>query len=194
MSRSKEFDRYEVLREAIPVFAHHGYAGTSTGELLEAMGISRQSMYDTFGGKRNLYIQALKQHLHEVTRERIAILVSSQSPRVRLDTLLAHAIECALQQANGNCLNIGAICEFGCSDQEVGVASAAANEQLVAAVQACLREAAESGQLQKQVRPDEASHFVTANLCAIELVARGGGAHAHLQGIATLLMLSLFTV
>jgi AcrR family transcriptional regulator len=41
-----------ALKAAIRVFSDHGYKGTSTDALLEAMGISRQSMYDTFGDKR----------------------------------------------------------------------------------------------------------------------------------------------
>jgi AcrR family transcriptional regulator len=37
----------------------HGYEGTSTDTLLKAMGISRQSVYDTFGDKWQLYQEAL---------------------------------------------------------------------------------------------------------------------------------------
>ena len=60
MARPREFDREDVLEEAIKVFADHGFGGTSTDVLLKAMGISRQSMYDTFGGKRQLYLEALQ--------------------------------------------------------------------------------------------------------------------------------------
>ncbi|MGO8484962.1 TetR family transcriptional regulator, partial [Rhizobium leguminosarum] len=49
MARHKEFDRDTALHAAIGVFSEHGYEVTSTEELLTAMKISRQSMYDTFG-------------------------------------------------------------------------------------------------------------------------------------------------
>jgi AcrR family transcriptional regulator len=52
MARHKEFDRDLALGAAINVFSEHGYEGTSTDQLLTAMKISRQSMYDTFGDKR----------------------------------------------------------------------------------------------------------------------------------------------
>jgi TetR/AcrR family transcriptional repressor of nem operon len=49
MARTKEFDEERALDAAIGVFAGHGYEGSSTGMLLEAMGIGRQSLYDTYG-------------------------------------------------------------------------------------------------------------------------------------------------
>lgn len=62
MARHKEFDRDNALHAAIGVFSEHGYEGTSTDELLRAMKISRQSMYDTFGDKRGLYLEALERY------------------------------------------------------------------------------------------------------------------------------------
>ena len=62
MARHKEFDRDTALHAAIGMFSEHGYEGTSTDRLLTAMKISRQSMYDTFGDKRSLYLEALKRY------------------------------------------------------------------------------------------------------------------------------------
>ena len=63
MARHKEFDRDTALHAAIGVFSEHGYEGTSTGELLTAMKISRQSMYDSFGDKRHLYLEAFRRYV-----------------------------------------------------------------------------------------------------------------------------------
>ncbi|NWE37322.1 TetR/AcrR family transcriptional regulator, partial [Pseudomonas gingeri] len=49
MARPRAFDRDQVLREAIRVFCDKGFAAASTEELMQAMGLSRQSMYNTFG-------------------------------------------------------------------------------------------------------------------------------------------------
>ena len=62
MARHKEFDLDTALTAAIHVFSQHGYEGTSTDDLLMAMKISRQSMYDTFGDKRRLYLEALERY------------------------------------------------------------------------------------------------------------------------------------
>ena len=52
MARPKEFESEAALKKAIGVFSEHGYEGTSTDALVQAMGIGRQSLYDTFGDKR----------------------------------------------------------------------------------------------------------------------------------------------
>jgi len=48
MGRTKEFDRETALKEAIPVFANYGYAGTSTSVLLRAMSARIKNPIDLF--------------------------------------------------------------------------------------------------------------------------------------------------
>ena len=54
MSRPKEFDRADALEAAKVVFWKKGYDATTTDDLRHAMSIGRQSLYDSFGGKRPL--------------------------------------------------------------------------------------------------------------------------------------------
>jgi AcrR family transcriptional regulator len=54
MARPKEFDEEQVLDAAITVFREHGFEGTSAEMLVRALGIGRQSLYDTFGDKWQL--------------------------------------------------------------------------------------------------------------------------------------------
>ncbi|GAB5519863.1 MAG: TetR/AcrR family transcriptional regulator [Rhodothermales bacterium] len=60
--RPKTFDPDEVLDRALHLFWQRGYAATSLHALLEAMQISRQSLYNTFGDKQTLYRQALRRY------------------------------------------------------------------------------------------------------------------------------------
>jgi TetR/AcrR family transcriptional repressor of nem operon len=59
MARSKEFDPERALNKAMHLFWRRGYENTSVAELLRAMGIAKQSLYDTFGDKRALYLKAM---------------------------------------------------------------------------------------------------------------------------------------
>ncbi|GAA3411222.1 TetR/AcrR family transcriptional regulator [Paenibacillus hodogayensis] len=65
MARSKEFDMNLVLYKAMEVFGHYGYEGTSLQMLLDSLGIARQSLYDTYGTKRDLFIKAVKHYVNE---------------------------------------------------------------------------------------------------------------------------------
>ena len=59
MARRKEFDPDQALAKAMAVFWRLGYENTSLELLLREMGIAKQSLYDTYGDKRGLYMKAL---------------------------------------------------------------------------------------------------------------------------------------
>ena len=65
MPRTKAFDPDTALRAAMHVFWKDGYKGASMQTLLDAMGINRASLYDTFGDKQALFEQALTLYLQE---------------------------------------------------------------------------------------------------------------------------------
>jgi TetR/AcrR family transcriptional repressor of nem operon len=59
MSRPVEFDRDRAVQQALLLFWHKGYQATSMANLLEAMGLSRSSLYGAFGDKRGLFVECL---------------------------------------------------------------------------------------------------------------------------------------
>ncbi len=59
MARPKEFDRNRALDKAMRIFWRQGYEATSIQNLVDGMGINRQSIYDTFGDKQALFVEAL---------------------------------------------------------------------------------------------------------------------------------------
>lgn len=67
------------------LFWERGYDRTSLGDLLGAMGISRQSLYDTFGDKRKLYLLALDRYRARQQRELVAELFADDAslPAIR---------------------------------------------------------------------------------------------------------------
>ena len=62
MARKKEFPVEETLEKAMKVFWDHGYERTSIQDLVDAMGINRFSIYDTYGQKDALFYSCLKRY------------------------------------------------------------------------------------------------------------------------------------
>lgn len=77
MARNKEFDPSIVLHKSMEIFGHYGYEGTSLQNLIEGLGIARQSLYDTYGTKRDLFISAVK---HYINRKSAAVISYLESP------------------------------------------------------------------------------------------------------------------
>ncbi|MBD8025343.1 TetR/AcrR family transcriptional regulator [Ureibacillus sp. Re31] len=92
MARSKEFDPSIVLRKSMEIFGHYGYEGTSLQNLLEGLGIARQSLYDTYGTKRDLFISAVKHYINEKTATVIARLESPGSAKMAISEIFFEAI------------------------------------------------------------------------------------------------------
>lgn len=63
MARPREFNESEALEKAVAVFWEHGYQGSSPKMLLEAMGLSKSSFYETFESKRELFLRCLRHYV-----------------------------------------------------------------------------------------------------------------------------------
>lgn len=59
MPRVKLFDEDLVLEKAMTIFWRNGYNATSMQQLVNGLGISRASLYDTFGSKEALFERSL---------------------------------------------------------------------------------------------------------------------------------------
>jgi TetR/AcrR family transcriptional regulator, transcriptional repressor for nem operon len=59
MPRERSFDEPEILDRLTDVFSTHGFAGTSFALLQEATGLGKQSLYNAFGDKQAMYLQAI---------------------------------------------------------------------------------------------------------------------------------------
>lgn len=62
MPRYKEFNEDEVLKKAMLLFWKKGYHSTSIKDLIKHLNISNASIYNTFGGKKQLFDRALKRY------------------------------------------------------------------------------------------------------------------------------------
>src|SRR6202011_105073 len=130
MARPKEFDQERALHRAISVFSQKGFAATSTDDLMRAMDVGRQSMYDTFVEKRALFLKSLKVY---VFKNVLAINVELQapgSPLAAIRSALVHFSERKDLSSTDGCMGINAICEFGMRDEDVTrITRRAANAQ-----------------------------------------------------------------
>lgn len=96
MARHKEFERDEALQKAMEVFWARGYEATSMQNLVEHMGINRQSLYDTFGDKHSLYLEALDRYQEVESRRLFELLEKPGSVKKALKKLFTGVIEGSL--------------------------------------------------------------------------------------------------
>jgi TetR/AcrR family transcriptional repressor of nem operon len=174
MARPKEFDRDEALQNAIGVFCEKGYAAASTDELMRAMKISRQSMYDTFGDKRQLYLEAFRRYVADSINEQIACLQKSSSPLAGIEKMLVAFAARTEREGTVGCMGVNAICEFGRFDPEVTSLGDAESARLSASLEQALHRAKTKKEISKTVKESVAAQFLRAVLSGMKVAAKAG--------------------
>src|ERR1700682_36863 len=149
MARPKEFDRDEALKSALSVFRKKGFSATSTDDLRLAMGIGRQSFYDTFKGKKEIYLEALRQYNSDRVLGYFEIFRKSDSPMKAIEDML---VSIALEHPGERilaCLGVASVCEFGTSDADVR----SINDASISTMQAVLAKLVAEAKAKRKIRP-----------------------------------------
>jgi AcrR family transcriptional regulator len=187
MARPREFDADAALDSAIEVFRDHGFEGTSAQMLVDAMRIGRQSLYDSFGDKWQLYRAAVRRYGEA---ERAAHLDAlRRGPRAidGIEAMLRRVVDTASQP----CLGTGSICEFGTSRHDLTEQRMPLAHALRTAISARVREAQAEGDVAPNLDPGAIADFLLANFTSIRLAARGGADPAALVSLADMTLRAL---
>ena len=187
MARPREFDQDQALDAAVGVFREHGFEGTSATMLVDAMKIGRQSLYDTFGDKWQLYCSALRRYTSGESAAHISAL--AKGPRA-IDGLRA-LMDRVADEAGTACLGVSSIWEFGRTRRELTDIRTAAGRTLFAAIASRIREAQAEGDLAPDLDPDQAVAFLTVNIGGLRIAARDGAGRERLRALARLALRAL---
>lgn len=184
MARPKEFDREKALRRAIHLFRQQGFAATSTDDLMRVMNIGRQSMYDTFGDKRALFLTALEMYVMESVR---SINTELERPGSALsaiqNALAAFALRRDLSSAEG-CMGLNTICEFGVHDAEVNRILRNAAQTQRRMLMSVLKRAKDQAELSSNADLDSMADFFESTLAGIRMAAKAGKSRQALRKVA----------
>ena len=93
MPRVKLFDEQEILEKAMELFWKKGYYATSIQDLVDHLGINRASLYDTYGGKKELFYKAFQYYRTTNTQALRKFLNAYDDVREGLRNLFRMAIE-----------------------------------------------------------------------------------------------------
>jgi TetR/AcrR family transcriptional regulator, transcriptional repressor for nem operon len=120
MPRAKAFDPSVALDRAVELFWQRGYEGASMTMLLDAMDISRQSLYDTFGDKHKLFLAALDRYRHNLHVELARLMAISESGRAGIRAVFDMVGREVLDRSeHRSCMMANAALELGQHDDAV---------------------------------------------------------------------------
>jgi TetR/AcrR family transcriptional repressor of nem operon len=148
MARTKDFDEKEVLTKAIQLFWHKGYNATSMQDLVDALGISRSSLYDTYSDKHTLFLKALESYQLAGNAKINEIVDQSNSAKETVIKLMELATKDLVgdKQQKG-CFMVNAEVEVAPHDQEVSKLVCQNERQMETAFFQVIKKGQESGEV-----------------------------------------------
>lgn len=192
MARSKEFDIDETVAKAVELFAHKGYEASSMQDIVDSLGISRSSLYDTFGDKRHLYLAALNQYkatTSVIMRER---LENATDIREAFSGILTNLIDQSMNDPlNKGCFMVNTATELAATDTEFADIVNVNRLEMEEVFFQALSKGQAAGQVANGKDARALARFVFNNISGIRVAAKSGADRATLEDVAAVVMSAL---
>ncbi|MEM7069341.1 MAG: helix-turn-helix domain-containing protein [Pseudomonadota bacterium] len=185
MGRPREFDISIASQDAMNLFWHRGYKGTSLPDLLEGIGLSRGSLYKAFGSKRALFIEALSRYDEIELKPAIGTLrvQSSHTGALRIKRFFEGAIDYVAQGDRRGCLLCNAAVGAAANDPEIAKIINHMFEDLTAGFMVALRDCDPfKGVNDNELRAR--ADGLTMSYVGLRVLARGGSPISKLKQAA----------
>ena len=192
MARTKDFDENEVLNKAIAIFWHKGYNGTSMQDLVDGLGISRSSLYDTYGDKHTLFIKALETY-QCIGSAKICAIINNSDPAKETIKKLMELIAGELlgDQKHKGCFMVNAEVEVAPHDPEVSKMVCQNDQQVEDAFYLVIKKGQESGEIANKQDARALARFTFNTVKGIRVTAKSITDKAVFDDIIKLAMATL---
>ena len=175
MARSKEFDEDVVLDKAVDLFWHKGFIGISAQEIVDGLGLSRSSLYDTYGDKRTLFLRALKRYRITETGGMVAILDNAQDVRKAITAIFqTSGLECLGEKSGMGCFIVNSGIELAPHDPEIAEIIKEGREALEDGFSRALKRGQENGQISTRQSAKAYASFLVNNLWGLKTYGKAG--------------------
>lgn len=192
MARPQEFEASEALKSAMRVFWSKGYEAASLNDILSATGLSKSSLYATFGDKRELFLTAFEAYRRERMQRLEAALNDGQPARQSIEKFFRQGVARAEapEYAYG-CMTANEAVELAPHDldiQQLVTKDFQAVEQAFA--RAILRGQAD-GSIARDKDPRQLARFLVVSLQGLQVMARAKSRRALLDDTLTVMLAAL---
>jgi TetR/AcrR family transcriptional repressor of nem operon len=189
VGRPREFDVDEALDAAMEAFWAKGYEATSLSDLMSATGLHKGSLYQAFGDKHSLFVQALKRYLGGMLQAKNEVLAKAESPLDGIRGVLHRMVEilddspCPM-----GCMAINALVELAPHDDEVRDVMLRHIGHMRASMHEVVAKAQAAGQMSKDRPPEVVTAILLTMIAGIGTTIKGpiSKAEAHMIADAQL--------
>lgn len=190
--RPLEFEPEAALDAAMQVFWRKGYESTSVQDLTDAMGVSRSSLYQAFGGKQPLFERCMALYGDEMTDAMRAAMERAPSGLVFIRLFLEGVLEetRGVCEARG-CLVLNTANEFARRNQRIAAAVSQGLNRFHEVLMAAVVRAQQEGDIPPEHNPKMLATYLVSSMSGLRAMSKAGADETHIKGIIELTVKAL---
>ncbi len=191
--RPREFDIDRALEPATQQPWAVGYEATSLQDLLKSMGLSKSSLYQTFGNKHELFIRCLDHYQQSMVDKLNEQLDSSDSVKQFIGNFLEGVIaEAKNSSGRKGCLLVNTANEL--SQRDADIAKAVTDGTVNVAK--LFQQAIELGKQKKEINVDTSTEhlvsYLITSISGLRTMIKAGAETSTLKPVTDLIIKTLF--
>ncbi len=193
MARPREFNAEDALEKAMQLFWAKGYEATSLQDLTAAMGLSKSSLYGTFGSKHELFLSAMDRYNETVAARRAAgVIDGAKDSRAGIAAVFAAFLDEMLGagEKRGCFVNNSAV-ELAPHDAAVAARAAAGLAHLEEAFYGAVRQGQEAGDIARRRDARALARYLAASLNGLIVLAKTNPERAALEEVVGIVLAAL---
>ncbi|EAW37809.1 putative tetR-family transcriptional regulator [Lyngbya sp. PCC 8106] len=154
-------------------FWRYGYEGTSVQDLIESMGINRGSLYDTFGDKRSLFLEAIAHYDQTIVRRAIARLEAPDaSKQAIIDHFKSLVDRIVADTEPRGCFVTNTVVELCPHDPDTAQQVTKNLQRIEQAFYTALLRAQEKGEISANQNLPALARYLTCNLQGLRVISK----------------------
>jgi TetR/AcrR family transcriptional regulator, transcriptional repressor for nem operon len=186
MPREREFSEEAVINTAADLFSANGFAGTSVAMLTEATGLGKQSLYNAFGDKHALYLEAVEcatARYHALGRQ----MQEAASGRAALTRFCEHMVEqCTSGNPSENSCIVSAGLLEGIDDPAIHTTLCSKWQASHELVRATIERGQRDGSIRNQTPSAALADLIMSLTSGLRVAARADAAPTRLRSVMQL--------
>ena len=184
MARVKEFDEILALEKAMYLFWSLGYDATSIQALEKAMGLTRTSIYNTYGNKRKLFNKTISHYEETVISNIMTTVESEKNIKIAITKMLDGEINLHFNKENpGGCLIVLSILEKAQHGDESIKLLETIIQNMQIRLEQKISEAKKDGQLSVEIDVHSVAMTIATTVVGIAVMGKAGFSKVSLETI-----------
>lgn len=191
MARMQEFNREETLTKAMQIFWQKGYKATSMKDLINEMGIQPGSIYNAFGDKHTLFIEAVKLYGDVITTNAIKTLRKDGSPMDNLKQFFKEFVERPIDKKCIGCLVVNSVVELAPHDKEAEKVIKSILTKIENAFFDCLERAVDLGEISSSKNIKALSRYLASSTHGLLITGKASATREEMRDIVEIILSTL---